>query len=254
MRLFISAQVLLLIIFSGCVRASAQQTDAAPVKREILALYDGSREREPSDTRIHLLAEMVLNYLGYSVVYRDVRDSLPPSKELKHFATVLTWFDKPPAGRLQYLTWAADAARAGARFVILEEIGGDATVASASPAGSLTATSEISLINEMLGALGLRHVGEFEEFPLGAKAIIKKPDWYQFEAPLGPITSGYPVISVIDQATIPILEIQEPRGSTLASVGRQGGYVASGYVTHYDERLNRTAWLINPFAFFREAI
>ena len=114
-RLFISAQVLLLIIFSGCVRASAQQTDAAPVKREVLALYDGSREREPSDTRIHLLAEMVLNYLGYSVVYRDVRDSLPPSKELKHFATVLTWFDKPPAGRLRYLTWAADAARAGAR-------------------------------------------------------------------------------------------------------------------------------------------
>ena len=70
--------------------------NGAIVRREVLALFDGSKEKAPSDTLIHRFAEMPLNYLGFSLVYRDVRNELPVDGELRRFAAVLSWFEEPP--------------------------------------------------------------------------------------------------------------------------------------------------------------
>jgi hypothetical protein len=64
------AAILVLIAGVALAGAAAAQpltrvTALPPLKREILALYDGREEPRPDQTRIHRFAEMPLNYLGF---------------------------------------------------------------------------------------------------------------------------------------------------------------------------------------------
>src|SRR5215471_55362 len=118
LRLFLAA---LLAALLACPWASVDSTELQerPVKREILALYDGAQERSADATRIHRFAELPLNYLGYILRYRDVRAGLPERGEVAHFAGVLTWFVGPLTDGDAYLAWAERAAREGPRLVVL---------------------------------------------------------------------------------------------------------------------------------------
>ena len=62
------------VIGGGIAVALAQEP--IPVKREILALYDGAQESEADYTRIHRFAEMPLNHLGFILRFHDIRTKL----------------------------------------------------------------------------------------------------------------------------------------------------------------------------------
>ena len=89
---------------TGCENALTQI-----LPRTVLALYDGQRERTPSDTRLHRFLELPLNHLGYRVQYLDVsRDDLPDPVD-PWIAGAVSWFDAPLPDPDLYAAWASAA-------------------------------------------------------------------------------------------------------------------------------------------------
>jgi len=72
----IAASLSIVQAVGGDVAAALAQ-QAIPVKREILALYDGAQEGDADFTRIHRLAEMPLNHLCFILRFHDIRSKLP---------------------------------------------------------------------------------------------------------------------------------------------------------------------------------
>ena len=87
--------------------AAAPAQDPIPVKREILALYDGAQEGEADYTRIHRFAEMPLNHLGFILRFHDIRKKLPGPAEIERYRGVLTWFAGSVPDSNAYLAWAS---------------------------------------------------------------------------------------------------------------------------------------------------
>ena len=93
----IVAALLPLILAAWPTKAFEIEFSGRGVKRQVLALYDSKQEGAPHLTRIHKLAEMSLNYLGYIVDYRDVNAPLPTGDALRPYRAVLSWFVEPMA-------------------------------------------------------------------------------------------------------------------------------------------------------------
>ena len=72
----IAASLSIVQAVGGDVAAALAQ-EPIPVKREILALYDGAQEGDADFTRIHRFAEMPLNHLGFILRFHDIRAKLP---------------------------------------------------------------------------------------------------------------------------------------------------------------------------------
>src|ERR1700738_4512097 len=78
--------------------AAALAQEPIPVKREVIALYDGAQEGDADLTRIHRFAEMPLNHLGFILRFHDIRTKLPEPAEMERYRGVLTWFAGSGAG------------------------------------------------------------------------------------------------------------------------------------------------------------
>ena len=89
-----------------------------PVRRTVLALYDGGRFPGTRETTVHKLAEMPLNHLGLIVRYHDLRTGVPGPDALRDVRGVLTWFESEviPNPRA-YLRWVEALARSGTPLV-----------------------------------------------------------------------------------------------------------------------------------------
>ena len=83
-QLAVTALLLVLALFAATRPALAIDVEASSrrVERRILALYDKTHENFPHQSRLHKLAEMPLNHLGYVLEYRDVNEPLPEGEAL----------------------------------------------------------------------------------------------------------------------------------------------------------------------------
>ena len=243
--LILSALATSLVAMNGPATALAREV--SPVKREILALYDGAREGSPDATRIHRFAEMPLNHLGYILRFHDVRDTLPDPADMTSYRGVLTWFVGAVPNPGRYLAWAVQISRLDLHYVILGDVGADVSPAN------------LQLINRFLGALGLRHSGDFITPTLGSRVIRNDPELTGFECKPDPVLPAYPVIEVVDRKVQVALTLEaaihEGRlQSNLVTLGDKGGYAAFNYeFCHQRAPLHQGKWLLNPFAFFQNA-
>ena len=217
-----------------------------PVKREILALYDGRYENEPHLSRIHKFAEMPLNYLGFSVVYWDIDKGLPEPQAIERFRGVLTWFEEPLTRASDYLRWAQDTVRRGARYVIL-----------GSP-GAQVAPDTLGDINGLLSAIGLKHSGEFVDVTFSALPIVKNRDVLEFERKLDPVVNGFALIAaeagdVVSHLTMATNKSAGAQSSVLVATSPRGGFVSDEYTIFYEPLRDRVNWVLNPFNFFKLA-
>jgi polysaccharide biosynthesis protein PelA len=127
----------------------------ATINRDVLGLYDSTTESKAHFTRLHRFLEMPLNHLGYRLTLHDVSTGLPSPREARRYRAVATWFSGRISNADAYLAWAAQLARDGLRFVIIDSVGavGDA--------------SELPAINALLGELGINqaeyYVGDTKE-------------------------------------------------------------------------------------------
>jgi hypothetical protein len=210
-------------------------------RREILCLYDSTENRNAQLCEIHLYAETALNYLGLVPVYRDVNESLPDESVMQRYRGVLTWFvDSRIKNSRAYWEWIARQAVAGRKVVIL---------------GNLGATYEVpqEFINEGLRPLGLTYHGRETENS-SVIEILKKDPIVEFERPLEQELRWYVHITsdASNQVFLRARRKDVPQSdSDLVVLGPWGGFA---WVTiHYDPRVYRDQWRLDPYAFLAKA-
>lgn len=217
-------------------------SEPEPLPRTVLALYDGAREPAPDRTRIHRYAELVLNHLGFSLAYRDVRGRLPPPGEVAAYAAVLTWFPGPLEDRSAYLAWAQAAVPAARRLIVLGAVGGAFW------------TDDAGTMDAILGRIGLAHERRAVELTLGTRTLDDAPRLTRFERERDPVVPSYEVVRAARDDVEPWLRLAIPAregGGTSVAVGLspRGGYAAAGFEIAEDLGHDRVRWLIDPFAF-----
>jgi hypothetical protein len=227
--------------------AGALAQEPIPVKREILALYDGAQEGDAGLTRIHRFAEMPLNHLGFILRFHDVRTKLPEPAEMQRYRGVLTWFAGSVANSNAYLVWASQISPMNVRYVILGDI------------GIPTNSTNILAVNRWLELAGVHHTGDHIAPPLGTRVVQKDQNLVEFECRLGPVLSDYPVINAIGSGTEIGLTLETPvhdgkRKAVAVAIGKKGAYAGLNYeFCHQRPPLYQGKWLIDPFAFFSAA-
>ncbi len=245
LRLLTVALVAALATWGNIIAPPARA--GVPVKREILALYDGTREGSISSTRIHRFAEMPLNHLGFILRYHDVRTPLPSLTDVERYRGVLSWFAGPIPDGHTYLTWMGQISRIGPRIVVLGDVGVSVT------------SHNLRLVNYFLGALGLRHAGDYIMPTRGTRVIRKDEELIEFECKLDPVLPGYPIIDIVGANVRVGLALEasphEGRLSTsLVTVNDKGAYAAFNYeFCHQRAPTHRGRWFVNPFSFFEIA-
>jgi hypothetical protein len=246
-RILLIATGLSMIEAIGGYAAGALAQEPTPVKREIIALYDGAQEGDASLTRIHRFAEMPLNHLGFILRFHDVRTKLPEPAEMGRYRGVLTWFAGSVANSNAYLAWASQISRMNVRYVILGDI------------GVATNSSNILAVNRWLELAGVHHTGDHIAPPLGTRVVQKDQNLVEFECRLGPVLSDYPVINSSGSGTQIGLTLETPvhdgkRKAVAVAIGKKGAYAGLNYeFCHPRPPLYQGKWLINPFAFFSAA-
>lgn len=238
--------VLLLAMAAAPATALDVEFVTRPVKREILALYDSRHEGSASESRIHRMAEMPLNWMGFKVTYADVNGTLPAPETLTGYRGVITWFVEPLQDPGKTLAWLDAVTSRGLRYACLAEL--------APPEPPSTEEA----VGRVLSRLGLRPSDQFVSVTTKAKIATQDTAMVGFERPIDKalpefrvMEAAAPTTKVHLSATVPGEETETT--SVLIATGPGGGYAADAYTIYYDEVSNRVRWTLNPFAFFREA-
>ncbi|MBR0842130.1 hypothetical protein JQ607_18175 [Bradyrhizobium liaoningense] len=241
----LAAGLLAVLCHHGRLAAATQEP--VPVKREILALYDGAQEGSAELSRIHRFAELPLNHLGFIVRFRDIGSGLPSPAEMDRYRGVLTWFAGPLANGDAYLAWANQVSRRNVRYAILGDI------------GVVPDSANLLAMNRLLSTFGIRHTGDIIAPTLGTRIAYRDPDLVGFECRVDPVMPDYPVLAPTGVGTRAGLMLETPpsdgsRSTVLVALGGRGGYAAFGYeFCHQRPPLYQGRWLLNPFVFFAAA-
>ena len=91
--------------------------------RRLLLLYDGAEFPRLADAPVHRYAALPLEYLGYALDYRDVRQGLPADSPGLRYAGVVTWFTADLPNELGYSTWLTRTIDSGIPVVGLGKLG-----------------------------------------------------------------------------------------------------------------------------------
>jgi hypothetical protein len=243
----VTAIVLVLSDLAGA-SANAQSTNRE-IPRTVLAIYDGRFEAEPDETRVHLMLEMPLNFLGYKVTYWDLRDGLPDPRPGDDIAALLTWFEEPILDGPNFFSWALQFCEKR-RLIILGHPGNDENWATR----ALTA--------DLLGRLGLAYSGESVDLSYGKHVLSADVSVVGFERPVGLPLRPFPLVvkSRPDVAPHLVLSSDSDRneaqdeGSAVVATSPRGGFASSNYTYFYEPNTNRRVWILNPFEFLNRAL
>ncbi|MCW2243391.1 polysaccharide deacetylase family protein [Azospirillum canadense] len=237
----------LLILAAALLPGAARAAGGRAVPRTILALVDLREENIVRRTRIHTMAEMPLNHLGLTVAYWNVADGLPDLSRYPDLRGVVTWFTNEPfADPQDYIAWASAAMDRGLRFAVL----GQAGVRGRSNGQTIP----LALSNRFFARFGLRDDDGYVDLTYRARPVVSDA-LVGYERPLIGVLPGFALYRKIDGRFQSHLVIrrngEEATDTHLVVTGPTGGFAYTGYVRHYDPELNRSLWILDPFAFFR---
>ena len=243
----IVAALLPLILAAWPTKAFEIEFSGRGVKRQVLALYDSKQEGAPHLTRIHKLAEMSLNYLGYIVDYRDVNAPLPTGDALRPYRAVLSWFVEPMAQPAAYVAWLDAATARGLKYVMVGEI------------APREADEMMPAVNRILARIGLQHGGNFIDLTFRARVVDQDPDMIGFEQKVDKVIPGFPVIALRSKLARAHLTLEAPTAagvqrSVVVATSEGGGFAAQNFTVTLDPNTDRLGWLLNPFQFFKLAM
>jgi polysaccharide biosynthesis protein PelA len=228
-------------------RALDVEVAGRAVNRTVLAIYDSKQEGPAHQTRLHKLAEMPLNHLGFIVEYRDVNQPLPTVEELARYRAIVTWFVEPLANPLAYVRWLEPATATGLRYVMLGEV---------APRES---DELIRPINRILAPLGLVHGGTFIDLTYKSKVLTQDPNMIGFEQKLDKALPGFPLMlqrsaDLVAHLTIDAATATGRQKAIVVATNSRGGFAAQNFTVTLEPNTDRLSWVINPFAFFAKSL
>lgn len=211
--------------------------------RTTLALYDGTREREPRDTRIHRFAEIALNHLGHRVIYHDVASAGVPAVDPGSVGLVLSWFDEPPADAAKVWEWiGSEDGFCGGMPKIL-----------AFGATGIGAQTDDAIASRIGQAMGIQQDGS--TYAIGSNAFLSRMDnnFFGFEAEFVMEPGDYPGVHAGPDGRSLLRIGNETAEVDLAVLGPAGGYVHASAAVDEDGR-GGAFWIIDPFALFQHVL
>lgn len=220
------------------------------IRRDILALYDGTREAAPAETRIHRQLEMPLNHLGYRVTYHDITKGLPDWQTVSSHAAIVTWFGERLPDYRSYLEWAAPIAEKGMRFVILDFV------------GSPLSSDDLPQANRLLKNIGLKARSIWIPETARPDLLVRDEAVVSKERPLGPSLPGFMVFEADKAMATSHVTVAGPdpsdgmrmTRSDVVVTGPGGGFIQYGFGQHYDLKIERLQWVTDPIAFLERAL
>lgn len=199
-----------------------------PIKREILTLIDESkvdRIVQPA----HLYGALPLEYKGYIESLFDLnREQLPSMEDMQHYAGVIIWLESPYKEPNKLIKWVLDLQKQDIKVVFA----GDFFIQD----------------KKLLNQLGIK----VEENTPHTKYTISHQDKmmaYEAEPNLDDTLQNYTLIQ--GKALFSITN-KDGKISTLAAITPWGGYALDN--AFMMELLGDNLWVINPFAFFTQAL
>lgn len=243
--LLLIAFAALALVRADDARAFSIEFQGRVVKRTVLALFDSKAEGAADKTRLHKLAEMPLNHLGYMLDYRDIHDPLPT--DLARYRGVVTWFVEPFQDTARYVNWLDAATQAGLKLVALGEL---------VPKES---NEDAVVLNRVLARIGLQSANNFVVLTQKSRVVTADPQLIGFEQSVDKALPGFPIITVRSASTKSHLVIEAPLAngvvqSSVVSTSAGGGYAAQNFTYSLDPNTNRMEWILNPFQFFKLAL
>lgn len=242
MRLLIYRCLLVL----GAVLFASMPVIAAPEPRTVLALYDGKTEPVLKYSNVHQLAALPLNHLGLVVEFHDFQQGLPDLSGRRDLRGILLWGTNQQTTNAAALwPWLDAAAGLGLRLAVV----GDLPLRE--PGGR---AADPARVNRVLDRLGVRLEDRWIAETDGARILKADADMMEFERRLPELLPAFAVYRPTGNLVDALLVLAGPGGeaetSTVAALGRQGGFVAAGFAFFRDPAFLRTQWHLNPFRFF----
>jgi polysaccharide biosynthesis protein PelA len=189
---------------------------------------------------------MPLNWLGFKVTFVDVNGPLPPLDEVQKYRGVVTWFNEPLKEPRKVLEWIDSVTAVGVRYACLGEL------APPEPPGSEP------YVGRILNRLGLAYSEQYVSVTHRAKVTINDPGMAGFERPVDKALPEFRVVlpsgstaKIHLQATVP--QAEGDITSVLIATSASGGYATDAFTIFYDAATEKARWIVNPFAFFKQA-
>jgi hypothetical protein len=203
--------------------------------RKILMLYDGDgNEFSLYTDRIHRMATMPLNYLGYTVEYVDINKPLPDAPLTGRYAGIVSWFLGDSNRKPGLRDWILRQLDDGMKMAML---------------GNLA----FPILDQPTAArFGLIYTNP--RGPAQKLTIDSRDPLIGFEAqPPLDRTTFFPLTAA--KAT-PLLKLRSNTGDTMdaAALTSWGGYVMSGYDSVVLPGDGGTRWVVQPIEFMRRAL
>lgn len=203
--------------------------------RKVLMLYDGDgNEFSLYEDRIHALATMPLNYLGYAVEYVDINRGLPQAPLAGRYAGVVMWFgDNLSARKPGLREWLGRQRAAGTRMAIL---------------GTLPFMPTDPLARS---------------FGISGGALARAPQQVSIEHrdpligfEMQPILDRRFFVRLQSEQSTVLLRLRSDAGDTMdaAAFTAWGGYALSPYDIVALPRDAGTRWIVQPIEFMRRAL
>ncbi|OGW81390.1 MAG: hypothetical protein A2Z83_02050 [Omnitrophica bacterium GWA2_52_8] len=239
---------------SALITAGHVHAAEIAVPRVILGLFDSGEEynRRQDDNLIHNNAEMVLNHLGFRVIYHDLSKGLPVIEHLEEVAAIFSWLrDDELPGAEAYVRWLLAQMRAGKKLIVFDHLGAHHDTATDKWVPS-------QLTEEVYRRLGIANESAWTDNPLEIEVLEKDPQMTEFERTFEGEPLAYDKFRALRADVKVYLKLRRkdiPEGESHVIVtSPAGGWIYGEYGLFIDYYDMRNQWRVNPFRFFEEAL
>ncbi|MFQ5603956.1 MAG: hypothetical protein ACE5HS_11870 [bacterium] len=233
--------LLILILVVGAV-------NGAPRSRHVLALYNSEQGQTPTANLIHENSEVILNHLGLTVDYWDIKHVLPDESTMQKYFGVIAWFHGNFTRDVNfYIRWMIAQLEADKKLLIF----GDLLPANYSAVAS-------ARLDKLFKLLGFKVLGDWTNDITLIELVWEDVEMMEFERKLVYEMSSYLRVVSTHSANRVYLRLKRKdladSESDIVLTTPAGGFAPTPYVYYQNPKNFKKAWRIDPFRFFDEAL
>jgi hypothetical protein len=199
--------------------------------RRVLILYDSVSCPVVMECASHYMASLVYEYYGYVPEMADINTELPDINQIliDRYKAIIAWIERPTVNNYRkFHKWIVSKIKEGNKVVFVDSFG-------------------FPMSEEFLKPLGI----EVKPVKSGKNVkIAYRHESIGFE--VEPFVD-FDNVAIIPKDGKPLLILEDDKGEKTvpAAITKWGGYALYGASTYTKFKI--TAWVVNPFYFFKEA-